>query len=377
VETTELTQKESGPTEKWVALLGRRDFPADGITDYCGYLGQNLAPHGIELRMARVEWVEKGWLRSARHLLRQSKQWRGLWVLPQYTALGWSRRGFPLGIVITVAMLRMRGARCAMVFHEPWGTEGPRLVDRIRCRFQNWTVRTLYRLSEKNIFTIPLSTIPWLPKDYAKCASIPLGPNIPENLTNRSALQNQNGNAKTVVVFCVSESPHGEREIGEIAAATRLVKSAGLEIRVIFVGRGTTEAKSAIDRAFADSSIEVCNRGLCEAEEVSRIFSESDAMVAVRGKLYLRRGSALAGLACGLPIVGYSGAATGTIIEEAGVTLVPFGDKQALGAALREILTTPAIWKEMHEKNLRIQEKYLSWKVIAGSYADFLAGRSA
>ena len=372
-----MAQKESGPTETWIALLGRKDFPADGITDYCGYLGQNLATRGIELRIARVDWVEKGWLRAVVDLWRESRGWRGLWVLPQYTALGWSGRGFPLGIMISAAILRIRGARCAMVFHEPWGTEGPRLIDRIRCAFQNWTVRTLYRLSEKSIFTIPLSTIPWLPKSYAKCASIPLGPNIPENLTNRSSLQNQNGNAKTVVVFCVSESPHGEREIGEIAAAMRFVESAGVKIRVIFVGRGTTEAKSAIDLAFANSSIEVYNRGLCEAEEVTRIFSESDAMVAVRGKLYLRRGSALAGLACGLPIVGYSGAATGTIIEEAGVTLVPFGDKQALGSALREVLTTPAIWKEMHEKNLRIQEKYLSWKVITGSYADFLAGRSA
>jgi glycosyltransferase involved in cell wall biosynthesis len=377
VEITELTQKESGPAETWIALLGRKDFPADGITDYCGYLGQNLAPRGIELRMARVDWVEQGWLRALIHLWRQSRDWRGLWVLPQYTALGWSRRGFPLGIVISAAILRLRGVCCAMVFHEPWGTEGPRLIDRIRCGFQNWTVRTLYRLSEKNIFTVPLSTVPWLPKDYAKCAAIPLGPNIPENLTNRSSLQNQNGNAKTVVVFCVSESPYGEREISEIAAATRIVESAGLKVRVIFVGRGTTEAKNTIDQAFADSSIAVCNRGLCEAEEVSRIFSESDAMVAVRGKLYLRRGSALAGLACGLPIVGYSGAAIGTIIEEAGVTLVPFGDKQALGSALREILTTPAIWKEMHEKNLRVQEKYLSWKVIARSYTDFLAGRSA
>ena len=372
-----MAQKESGPTETWIALLGRKDFPADGITDYCGYLGQNLATRGIELRIARVDWVEKGWLRAVVDLWRESRGWRGLWVLPQYTALGWSGRGFPLGIMISAAILRIRCARCAMVFHEPWGTEGPRLIDRIRCAFQNWTVRTLYRLSEKSIFTIPLSTIPWLPKGYAKCASIPLGPNIPENLTNRSSLQNENGNAKTVVVFCVSESPHGEREIGEIAAAMRFVESAGVKIRVIFVGRGTTEAKSAIDLAFANSSIEVYNRGLCEAEEVTRIFSESDAMVAVRGKLYLRRGSALAGLACGLPIVGYSGAATGTIIEEAGVTLVPFGDKQALGSALREVLTTPAIWKEMHEKNLRIQEKYLSWKVIAGSYADFLAGRSA
>ena len=98
-------------------------------------------------------------------------------------------------------------------------------------------------------------------------------------------------------------------------------------------------------RAFQGTQIEVCNRGLCDPAEVTRIFSESDAMLAVRGRLYLRRGSALAGLACGLPIIGYAGAAQGTVIEEAGIALVPYGDAEALGAALRSVLTNPDLWQ--------------------------------
>ena len=109
---------------------------------------------------------------------------------------------------------------------------------------------------------------------------------------------------------------------------------------------------------------------------MTRIFSESDAMLAVRGRLYLRRGSALAGLACGLPIIGYAGSAQGTVIEEAGIALVPYGDAEALGAALRSVLTNPDLWREMHQKNLRIQQRVFSWKVIAASYAEFFAGSS-
>ena len=279
--------------------------------------------------------------------------------------------------MLSVAILRLRGARCAVLFHEPWGTTGPRRIDRIRCTFQNWTLRTLHRFARKSIFTAPLNSVPWLSRVPEHSAFIPLGPNIPENLTNRSATRNQNGLRKTVVVFCVSEPPYRQREIGEISHAVRFAAAEGIPLRVVFIGRGTSEAKAEIDRAFHGTQIEVCNRGLCNAAEVTRIFGESDAMLAVRGRLYLRRGSALAGLACGLPIVGYAGAAQGTVIEEAGIALVPFGDAEALGAALCNVLTNPELWREMHEKNLRIQQRVFSWNVIAASYIEFLAGTRA
>jgi len=372
MEIMESTPKENDRAETWIALLGRADTRVDGVADYCQYLGQNLAKLGVDLRLIRVEWVADGWLRSLQNLWSQSEQWRGMWVIPQYTAMAWSSRGFPIGALVCVMILRARGARCAITFHEPWGVNGPRAIDKIRCGFQNWTIKTLHRMANKSILTIPLNTVPWLSEKDAKSASIPLGPNIPENLTKRTAAHAPKGTKKTVVVFCVSEPPHGDREINDIAAAMRLAASKETRLRIVFVGRGTVEAQSAIDRAFERSEIEVCNRGLCEAEEVSRIFSEADAMLAVRGRLYLRRGSALAGLACGLPIVGYAGAAEGTIIKEAGIILVPFEDQAALGSALRNILTDSALWQKMHEKNLCIQQKYLSWSVIAATYAGCL-----
>ena len=199
-----------------------------------------------------------------------------------------------------------------------------------------------------------------------------MGPNIPENLARRVAPENSPSLTRTVVVFCVSDSPYGEREVADVAGAMRTAASQGLRLRAVFVGRGTAEQKIAITEAFAGSNIEVVVRGVCDAPEVTQIFSESDAMLAVRGRLYLRRGSALAGLACGLPIVGYGGEATGTILEQGGIALVPFGDREALGTALRELLTNSILWQEMHEKSLAVQQKYLSWDVIAAEFDRFL-----
>src|SRR5271156_3227860 len=200
--------KANAPAELWIALLGRRDVPADGVADYCAHLRHALKPHGVALQLAGVEWLNGGWLAALRNLSRESKSWRDKWVILQYTALAWSQRGFPIGALFAFAILRLRGARCAVLFHEPWGTSGPRLIDRIRCAFQNWTLRMLHRIARKSIFTVPLNSVPWLPRVPARSAFIPLGPNIPENLTNRSATRNQDGLRKTVVVFCVSEPPY-------------------------------------------------------------------------------------------------------------------------------------------------------------------------
>src|SRR5271156_812435 len=214
------TQKENARAETWIALLGRKDVPADGIADYCECLGQNLAKRGIELKPVRIEWVQRGWLRALRDLWRESKDWRGSWVLLQFTALGWSNHGFPGGALACTAILRFRRAKCAIVFHEPFGdASGSRALDRVRCAFQNWTIRTLHRFAQKSIFTIPLNSVPWLLQDDAKSALIPIGSNIPENLNRREATERREGTRKTAVVFCVSESPHREREVGDIAAA--------------------------------------------------------------------------------------------------------------------------------------------------------------
>lgn len=367
------TQKANDRAETWIALLGRKDEPADGITDYCQQLAKSAAGRGIDVQLVRVEWAKQGWIGALKNLLQQSENWRGIWVLPQYAAMGWSKRGFPVGLLASVAILRLRGARCATVFHEPWGVGGTGLIGRIRGTFQNWVVRTMYRVSEKSIFTIPLNTVPWLAESGGtKSASIPLGPNIPENLTRRIAPAASPDATRAVVVFCVSESPYGDREIADVAGAMRAAAAPGLRLRAVFVGRGTTELKNVITAAFAGSNIEVVVRGVCDAPEVTQIFSNSDAMLAVRGRLYLRRGSALAGLACGLPIFGYGGESAGTILEEGGIALVPFGDREALGLALGEILTSPARWQEMHDKSLALQQKYLSWDVIAKDFDNFL-----
>lgn len=358
---------------EWIALLGRRDSPTDGVEDYCTFLGRALEQRGVTLKQSRVDWINQGRIGALRQLWRESEGWRGNWVLFQYTALAWSRRGLPLGAMAALWILRRRGARCAVVFHEPSRqSQGPRWVDRIRGACQEWVIRRLYAGAEKAIFADPLETVRWLPKNDAKAAFIPIGANIPEPKKNAEVPGARNGAAKTVAVFCLSEAPHRERELGDIASAMRSAATHGAKLRMIFLGRGAAEAQRDIDRAFEGIPVQVSNLGLQSAEEVTRTLSGSDAMLCVRGKLYPRRGSALAGIACGLPIVGYAGAAERTPLAEAGVELVPYGDREALGAALSRVLDNTGRRQELRVMSLRAQEKYFSWETIATAFVKTL-----
>lgn len=348
-----------------IALLGKRDLPTDGVEDYCTFLGQALAKQGVRLEIVRVPWFERGWLRALFELWQKSESWSNSWILLQYTALAWSKRGFSFGAVGVMKILRARGVRTAVIFHEPVRQGGSRWIDRCRGACQDWVVRALYEGATKAIFADPLSTIPWLRSGESKAAFVPIGANIPEYPVEPPSIESRNGRPKTVAIFCLSDPPNRACELEDVRHATQFAHEHGLSVRLLFLGRGTDEAKDEIEQLFAASSIEVVNLGLQSAADVSRVLSESDAMLCVRGSLYLRRGSAIAAIACGLPVIAYGGAAEGTLLEEAGIVLVPLGDRDALGTALARVLADRPAWEELNRKNMVAYRKYFSWDVIA------------
>jgi len=362
VATMGSTQRVDGRPERWIALLGRRDTPTDGVEDYCTFLAAGLDKRGVALEKARVQWLEMGWLNALLQLRRDCSGWSGRWVLVQYTAMAWSNYGFPFGILCVLRVLRGRGVRCAVVFHEAFRQGGSRWIDRIRGACQDWVVRRLHRAATKSIFPDAPGTIRWLAAADPKAAYVPIGANIPERPIVRAA---SNSGPKTVAVFCLSDPPNRSREVAEITDAVREVTASGIKTRIVFVGRGTAEAGKEIAAVSNSIPVEVSNLGIRTPEEISLVLSRSDAMLCVRGPLYSRRGSAIAAIACGLPIVAYGGAAEGTMMEEAGVRLVPYPDRRELGLELARVLSNRDVWQELHDRNVLAHQKYFSWNVIA------------
>lgn len=356
-----------------IALLGRRDVPVDGVEDYCTFLGHALAHHGVELERVRVNWDALGWVRALRELSGSARAWRNQWVILQFTALAWSNHAVAFGVLFALRVLRRRGTRVAVVFHEPCRqTADPSGINQIRGAVQDWIVRKLYEKADRAIFADPLDAIPWLPAQHAKAVFIPIGANVPESLSSANAIANTNSSTKTIAVFCLSNSSNRGNELADVSYAIRSVASQGMKVRVVFLGRGTTEAGDDIARAFAGITAEVLNLGLVPAAEVSRTLAASHVMLCVRGQLFPRRGSAIAGIACGLPIIAYAGASEGGPILEAGIELAPYRDTDALASVLSRVLTDNDLWQQLHERSVQAHRNYFSWDVIAKALVNAL-----
>jgi glycosyltransferase involved in cell wall biosynthesis len=356
-----------------LALLGRPDTPTDGVADYCAFLAKALDAQGIQMSLVRVSWMEEGWFDGLRKLWRESAAWHGQWVLLQYTALSWSRRGFSLGAVAVLGILRRRGARCAVVFHEPNRQGGSGFLRGIRGACQDWVIRKLYRGAAKNIFTVPVETVAWLSQGEDKATFIPIGANIPER-TARRADSAPAAKEKTVIVFGVTGSPEAAaREVNDISSVMLEACKALGRLRLVVVGRGADEARELFAKAFHGGNVELVVRGVLPAEEIAREFQSGDVLLFVRGAITTGRGSALAGIASGVPIVGYRDGSISGPLEEAGVEWSSLHDRERLTRGLIRVLSDPQRWMELHERNLEAQKNHFSWGRIAERFRAELA----
>jgi glycosyltransferase involved in cell wall biosynthesis len=363
--------------QRVIALLGRRDEPTDAVEDYCRYLGQALVAHNFKLEIRRVPWNEQGWAASLEALRLQADAWRGAWVLVQYTALAWSARGFPGRIFRVLRVLRKAGTRIAIVFHdvEPFG--GSRLIDRIRRRLQIGAMKDMAAFSDRNIFTIALNCISWLDDSDSvnESSFIPVGANLPFPLDPQ--LHNDLHSPPTIGVFSITGGTPGDRETRDVIAALRIASEKLGKLRLFVFGRHAEVREAALRRGLGDLPIELSVEGVVDASELVKRFADSDILLFVRGTISTRRGSAIAGIACGLPMIALQGRETAPPITDAGVVLLAEGPDEAalqsqLGEAIVRVLSDNDLRTQLAQRSRSAQEKYFSWSAIAERYADLL-----
>jgi glycosyltransferase involved in cell wall biosynthesis len=118
--------------------------------------------------------------------------------------------------------------------------------------------------------------------------------------------------------------------------------------------------------------IDVSALGVLPGEEIVRQLGSCDVMLFVRGGISSRRGSAIAGIACGLPVVALDGPETASPITEAGVVFADPKRQRGLGEALLKVLADSEYRASLAERSRRAQDQYFSWKAIATRYAEAL-----
>lgn len=355
-------------TEHCLAVLGQRDEPTDAVEEYCQYLAQGLLKHGIELTLLRLPWKERGWADAFRELQKKMRELQTKWVIVQYTALAWSRRGFPTRVTAMLKAIKDGGARCAVVFHDPVPYAGERLIDGVRGSVQLRVMKKIERAADLSVLTIPRETITWLPKGTGIVRFIPVGANLPHPESVWEARQDAQPRIPTIAVFSVNGGEAGEREVAQIVEAMRIVESQLGAVRLSVLGRNSELAGPKLKEQLKGTKVDVAVHGLLKAEEVERILGQSDVLLFVRGPISTRRGSALAGIACGLPVVAYEGWETAGPIREAGVVLVPRDSVKEVGAALVHVLEDEVYRRALQERNRQAQRQYFSWEAIGEAY---------
>lgn len=361
--------------QRCIALLGRRDEPTDAVEEYCRYLGAALVPHGFALELERVAWHERGWRAALGELRSQSADWRGVRVFVQYTALAWSRRGFPLRFPGVLRILRAAGTHVTVVFHDVQPYGGRRAVDRLRHKIQLRVMREALRVAAGAVLTVPAEKLSWVLSGCRNTVFIPVGTNLPVTQAAADSSPSIKGEVPTVAVFGITGGEAGQLESEIIAGALRFAAKQIPNLRLIAFGRHADDAEAFLRKSLQDVEVVVEVSGVLPGEEAARKLFSSDVLLFVRGPISSRRGSAIAGIACGLPVIAYAGPETAAPITEAGVVLVSAAKKEEMGEALVRVLSDGGYRASLAAQSCRAHEQYFSWKAIAARYAESILGK--
>ena len=359
-----------GMAQRVIALLGRRDEPTDAVEEYCRYLGAALQPHGIQLEICRFPWDSCGWPEALQRLRLESSHWSVTWVLVQYTALAWSARGFPQRIRRVLKVLKAAGAKVAVVFHDVEPYSGSRAVDVLRRVVQVVTMHWAVQFADFCFFTVPPEKLSWKPDPDTRVAFVPVGPNLP--ISAESQVRRARDTVPCVGVFSITGGEAGARETRLIVDALRHAAQHVGKLRLSVFGRHAELRERDLMKGLQDLPVELSAEGVLDSSEVVARLVACDVLFYVRGGISSRRGSAIAGIACGLPVIAFSGSETAPPITEAGVVLVRPGAPEELNTALLHVLTDLPFRAELARRSRLAYESHFAWPAIASRFAAVL-----
>lgn len=353
-----------------VALLGNCRAPADGVVDYCNCLLQALSKRGFRVHIYNLPWVEAGYRAALYKLWKESAQWRGRWVLIQYTAQAWSKKGFPFSLPIILLILRIRHTKLGIIFHDEAGYPGDRIIDKIRRKLQEFLMRYAVKKVDRAIFTIDPKCLFWLGNltDNPQVSFIPVGSNIP---VEHNCVKNHNP-AKRVVVFGIDTGSYQHSQVLAVSNALKQASRVIENLELILIGPGAVKAEHLFKESLKENQVKIEVPGYLPANKISQILTSSDVQFFIHGEVKSNRTTAIAGIMHGLPIVGYKGERTAFPITEAGVRLVSRSNPDKLGDELTLVLTNDDLRAELSERSLKTGQNYFSWNSIAQSLINSL-----
>ena len=266
--------------------------------------------------------------------------------------------------------------RVAVVYHDVEPFAGTRIIDLLRRHAQLRAMRHAMDLCEMAVFTVPMEKLSWMQPQYTHSVFIPVGANLQAAGEAFSRKSMASSGKLNIGVFSVTGGGAMPREILEIVESVRFAASHIRNLKLTVLGRNSKETESEFRRQLDGAPVEIQVLGLLSNEDVARALCSCDVLLFVRGPISTRRGSAIAGIACGLPVIAAEGSETSSLIAEAGVAFYSPLKKNDLGAVLVRVLEDEHYRASLAQRSWIAQQRYFSWTVIASRYAEFLEKNS-
>jgi glycosyltransferase involved in cell wall biosynthesis len=230
-------------------------------------------------------------------------------------------------------------------------------------------MRRALSLADSAIFPVALQQLSWLPHASSKAKFIPVGPNLPIPTTAIPAVSNS---VPTIGVFSITGGEPGARETNLIIPAVASASEKLGALRLSIFGRHAELRESDLRVGLQNYPVQLSVEGVVDPGQVVQKLSACDLLLFVRGGISSRRSSAIAGIACGLPVIALTGSETAPPVTDAGVILIPQADPQPIAAALVRVLSDSAFRAELASRSRAAYQQHFSWPAIAAKFAALL-----
>jgi glycosyltransferase involved in cell wall biosynthesis len=362
--------------ERVILVHSDRGRPVDGIRDYSRMLAGEISAHGVDAEL-RVQPAVGG--RSG--VAAVARSWREIGrcdertaVVLQYSPFCFARWGFAPWLATSLLSIRARRRRpgLALMVHEPYVP-----IDSPQSAAMGGWQRlqlTALRLASDVVFTSIESwaerfRMRWPRRDVRH---LPVGSNLPDARGRREEERRRMGVGEETLVVAAMGRDHPSWLGGHVVEAANAIAAAGRPTLLLALGA------EAPPLAGLDRSVAVQAPGFLEAEGVAANLAAADLFLAplVDG-VSTRRGTLMAALQHGLPVVATDGPLTDAVLSDAedALRLVPVGDRAGFAEAAVSLAEDPGGRAATADAGRLLYERNFAWPVVAGDLLAALADR--
>jgi glycosyltransferase involved in cell wall biosynthesis len=363
--------------ERLILVHGDRGHAVDGIRDHTGQMVEALSSHLISAAEFRLQIAEgpAGSGGGSLQLWRKLRRLDGLAaVFLQYSPFCFGRWGFApwLPAFLLAIKAEKRRPTVALMVHEPY----------VPMNSWRWTLMGLWQRLQLGALRLAADVVfasiePWTKTLAAQpprrpVHHLPVGSNFPDARRERVDERRRRGfDDGTLVVSCLGRDHPGWLGEYVVAAVNALART---ERPLVFLNMGAESPRLA----GLDPRVAVHAPGFLEADRFAAALAASDLfLVPTVDGVSTRRGSLMAALQHGLPVVGTAGPLTDPVLRNASAALrlTKVGDPERFARSAVLLAADPEARASAGAAARELYEREFDWAVIARKLVAALPNR--